>query len=258
MIKRVNFTGRRRIPRNRVDIAVYDGQPRTFDASIDLSGLSLLSQAVVNLEATCAGSTMVERFEFGDVSNVSPPRNRKIAELEGENLFFTLKIVDRSEQFGRIVGIAEHIRPERAGKQTVTGRRGILPIEPSDLGQQLWQLEFREHDVFLLVNKDAPGLIDRVHSDPLFYAAVYPAIVRRVLKEAIAQNVEPDEQDDRWPVMWLRFGKNLHPEKEDPPRSDDPEEDVDNWVEQIVDNFCNSHSLRDKYVSATGDNGAGL
>ena len=39
MIKRVNFTGRRRIPRDRIDIEVHDGQPRTFDAKIDLEEL---------------------------------------------------------------------------------------------------------------------------------------------------------------------------------------------------------------------------
>lgn len=53
MIKRVNFTGRRRIERHRVDIEVYDGQPRRFDAGINLDGIPLLPNAAVFLEATC-------------------------------------------------------------------------------------------------------------------------------------------------------------------------------------------------------------
>ncbi len=258
-IKRVNFTGRRRIARDRVDIAVYDGQPRTFDATINLEGLSFLPHAAVYLEATCAGSTVIERFQFGEVGNVQPPPSRALAKLEGENVFFTLKVVDRTEQFGRILGIAEYIRPQRAGKQTVTGRRGILPIEPFELGQQLWRLDFRnDHDVFLLVNKNAPGLIERVRSDPLFYAAIYPEVVRQILVAAIARDVELDEEDERWPVLWLRFGKELHPAKERPPKADDPEEDREAWIEEIVDSFCEMHALKDKFLAATSGNGGEL
>ncbi len=255
MIKRVNFTGRRRIPRNRVDIEVYDGQPRTFDAKIDLDGISLLPRAAVYLEAMCAGSNVIERFGFGEVGAIVPPKDPRLLELEGENVFFALKVVDSTERSGRILGIAEHIRPQRAGKQTAAGRRGILPVEPKDLGQQLWKLEFTEHDVFLYVNKDVPGLVDRVRSDPLFYAAVYPEVVRQVLARAIRENADIEEDDDRWPILWLRFGKNLHPTREAPPSSDASEEDQEEWVDEVVDAFCESHTLRDKFASASAGNG---
>ena len=255
MIKRVNFTGRRRIPRDRVDIEVYDGQPRTFDAAIDLDGIPLLPRAAVFLEAMCAGSNVVERFNFGEVGNIAPPKDRCLKEVEGENVFFAVKVVDRTERFGRLLGIAEHIRPQRAGKQTAAGRRGILPVEPTDLGQQLWKLEFKEHDVHLLVNKNIPGLVERVRSDALFYAAVYPEVVRRVLTEAIAENAEIEEDADRWPVLWLRFGKNLHPMRETPPSKDASEEEQDDWVEDVVEAFCETHALRDKYASVSARNG---
>ncbi len=256
-IKRVNFTGRRRIARDRVDITVYDGQPRTFDATINLEGLSFLPQAAVYLEATCAGSTVIERFPFGEVGRVKQPPSHALAELEGENVF-TLKVVDCTERFGRILGIAEHIRPQRAGKQTATGRRGILPIEPTDLGQQLWRLDFQEHDVFLCVNKNVPGLIDRVRSDPIIYSGIYPEVVRRVLVAAIDKNAELDEDDERWPVLWLRFGTELHPAKQKPPGPDDLEEDREEWIEEVVDSFCERHALKDKFLAVTAGNGVEL
>ncbi|MFH1918943.1 MAG: hypothetical protein ABIP48_03510 [Planctomycetota bacterium] len=136
MIKRVNFTGRRRIPRDRIDIEVFDGQPRTFEARVDLEGLSLSPEAAVYLEATCAGSSEIRRFDFGEVGDIRPDPNRELSGIEGENVFFTLKVVDRTERYGRILGIAENVRPERAGKQTAAGRRGILPIEQVDLKQE--------------------------------------------------------------------------------------------------------------------------
>ena len=45
MIKRVNFTGRRRIPRDRVQIEVFDGQPRSFNAAINLEKIGELQRA---------------------------------------------------------------------------------------------------------------------------------------------------------------------------------------------------------------------
>ena len=256
MIKRVNFTGRRRIPRARVDIAVHDGRPRTFDAAVDLEGMKFLPDAAVCLEATCAGSTVINRYDFGEVGDIRPPANRQLLGLDGQNVFFTLKVIDRTERIGRILGIAEHIRPLRAGDQTVVGRRGILPVEPAELGQQLWRLEYHEHDVFLFVNKNVPGLTDRVRSDPAFYAVVYPEIVRQILAKGIAENGDPDDDDDRWPSVWLRFGRGLHPDKEKPPKPDDPENGRDDWIETVVQAFCDSHALKDKYLTACGDTGA--
>jgi hypothetical protein len=250
MIKRVNFTGRRRITRDRIDIEVFDGSPRTFDAAIRLDGMSLLPGAAVYLEAMCAGSNVIERFPFGVVENIQPPKHRRLEQLEGENVFFTLKVVDTTQRFGRILGIAEHIRPARAGKQTAAGRRGILPIEPVDLNQELWRLEFRDHDVYLLVNRSIPGLVDRARSDALFFSIVYPEVVRRVLCAALDQDADVEEDDDRWPVLWRRFGMNLHPSKETPPAADDPDEDKEEWVESVVQEFCEAHQLKEKYVEA--------
>lgn len=250
MIKRLNFTGRKRIPRNKINITVHDSQPRTFDATIDLDELSSFPDAAVYLEATCAGSSIVKRFDFGKVNRIQPPENRQLTDLEGQNVFFTLKIVDLSEKFGRILGLTERIHPQKTGPQTVPGRRGILPIEPSNLGQQLWRLEFRENYVVLLVNRCIPELVDRMRSDPLLYSSVYPSIIRQVLNVALSENVDVDEEDDRWPVLWLQFGMKLHPDRAEPPQPDAPSQDREDWVEQVVEAFCENYKLMDKYRAA--------
>lgn len=250
MIKRVNFTGRRRIPRERVQIEVFDGAPRTFNAVIDLSEIAMPPQAAVFLEAMCAGSNVVERIDCGDVGDLKPLQGRRLETIEGENVFFALKVIDRTERFGRILGVAENIRPERAGKQTAAGRRGILPIEPKDLGEELWRLEFGENDVFLLVNSGVPNLVERARCDPLFYSVVYPEVVRRVLREAFEQNADCDDEEDRWPTMWLRFGKGLHPEREAPPTGEDREDEQGDWIEDVVTEFCKSHEMKSKYLAA--------
>lgn len=251
MIKRVNFTGRRRISRNCVLIEVFDGAPRTFNAAFDLSDARMPDDAKVFLEAMCAGSPVVKRFDYGRVGKLVEPGDRSLADLEGANVFFSLKVVDESERIGRILGIAENIRPQRAGKQTATGRHGLLPIEERPLHQEIWALEFHEHEVFLLVNKDIPNLKERARYDPLFYATVYPAVVRMVLAEAIALGAAVDDEDERWPALWLRFGQRLHPERAQPPSPEASGDDEwRDWIDEVVAEFAIRHSLKDEYLKA--------
>jgi len=258
MIKRVNFTGRRRIPRERVDIEVLDGNPRTIRALIDLGGTQFPSDASVVLEATCAGPNSIRRFEFGQLSNVQAPPDCSLLDLEGENVFFTLKVIDRSELVGRLLGMAEHIRPARVGKQTTTGRQGILPIDEIDLGSELWQLEFKDHGVTLHVNKQVPGLKERARTDPLFFAVVYPAIVRCILQRAIDDGVTADDDDDdRWSVQWLRFGKHLHPAKQSAPNPDSQDE-CEEWIDEVAGAFCEAHQFKDRFLGALSREGGDL
>ena len=251
MIKRVNSTGRRRISREHVVIEVHDGRPRRFDAVIDLAEFDAPPDAAVVLEATCAGSNTIRRFEWGTVSRLSPPVDRELRELTGENVFFSLKVIDRTEQFGRILGLAENIRPIKAGPRTATGRRGILPVEQADLGDELWRLDFRPEDVFLLVNKRISGLADRVRCDPGLYPLIYPAIVRQVLASAFEEVADEEEDTERWPALWLQFGRRLHPEQANP-RMLETDEDQEQWIEDVVAEFCREHRLKDRFLQSTG------
>lgn len=245
MIKRVNFTGRRRIPRHRVRIEVHEGPPRTFEAAIDLSEFRFPPDAAVFLEALSAGSTVVRRFSLGTAGAIQPPEDRNLNDIPGENVFFTLKVVDRSQRFGRILGLAEHIRPQ--GERSDPVGRGLLPIQPAALGEQLWRLEIREFGPCLMIHQEVPGWTEMVRSDPLVQAAVFPAVLRQCLHAALAENADPDEEEERWPVQWLRFGRGMHPERASPPAPDSPE-GREQWVEEVVDAFCQRHTLVRRFV----------
>ncbi len=252
MIKRVNSTGRRRIGSDQVTIAVHEGQDtRTFDAEIQLKGFEDFPEAAVVLEATCAGSNTIRRYQWGTVGQLLSPEDRALRDLHGENVFFSLKVIDRSERFGRILGLAENIRPLKAGPKTATGRRGILPVEKADLGDELWKLDFRSEDVFLMVNQRIPGLSERVRFDASIYTLIYPAIIREVLQRALDEQTDEEEDSERWPVLWLKFGRRIHPEGLQPPESDDEDERED-WIADIISAFCREHSLREKFIQAVG------
>ena len=255
MIKRVNSTGRRRVPRERIMIEVFDGDPRTFDATIDLSGFDAPEDAQVVLEATCAGSSTIPRFDWGSVGNLRPAANRQLTGLAGRNVFFSLKIIDRTGDAGKILGLAEVIRPVKGGEKTATGRRGILPIESSDLGHEPWRLEFRSEDVYLLVNEKIPDLKDRVRNDPQVYSLIYPPVIRAILARAMDEPVDDDDAADHWATLWLRFGSALHPEKRQPPNGGTDSESEE-WISDVVEAFCRDHDLIGKLAGNAAASGS--
>lgn len=251
MIKRVNSTGRRRIPRDRITLEVHDGTPRTFSATIDLTGFDAPPNAEVMLEATCAGSSEVVSIRCGTVARPVPPVRCELSQLRGEHVFFTLKVIDRSERFGRILGRADGLRPVGGGSPEPAGRRGILPVDTADLGDELWRLEFKTEEVFLLVNAKVPGLAERLRFDPAVFALIYPAILREVLGRALDEQADTDGEEERWSARWLRFARGVH---DAPPPADDEEERRE-WIAEVVAGFCRDQQLREKFAGRAGGEG---
>ncbi len=70
MIQRVNSLGRKRINQSCVAIEVYDGEPRTFDAEINIADVGFPEAASVVIEGTSAGSSVVQRFDCGTVGTL--------------------------------------------------------------------------------------------------------------------------------------------------------------------------------------------
>jgi hypothetical protein len=246
MIKHVNFTGRRRIPRECIGIVVHAGSPRTFDASIDLQRLPLPGTARVYLEAMCAGASVVQRFAFGTVDRPAPPPRRLLDEIDGERVFFALKVVDESQCIGRILGLAEGIQPTQADKALDAGRRGILPIVPANLGQELWRIGFEEQEVYLYVNETIPGFKERMRWDPMLQGAVYPEALRTVLTEAVERGASEDDDRDTWPARWIRFAQRLHPEGAAVPQNDHNEQKE--WIDTVVAEFATKHEFASRIV----------
>lgn len=237
MIKRVNFTGRRRIPRERVRVEVTDGPPRTFSASFTPDKERFPVGAVVCLEVMAAGSNQVQRIEWGEVDRLEAIRDRAL-EVEGRNVYFRLKVIDRSGQYGRILGIADQVRPVGAQAE------GILPIERRDLGEEAWRLDFGEQDVTLLINERPNGLFEEARSGCWFHALVYPMVLRMVLERILLVDRSTDADDpddDGWPARWLRFGRSLHPERMAPPSDDETPEEKESWIAAVVDQFTRKH-----------------
>jgi len=255
MIKRVNSTNRVAVSKEEISIRIDDtlgDTNRTFDVNYSFMPGRFPADAELVLEATCGGSTEVKRFVTGTVAHPVNMRGGSLVGLNGKHIRFKLKVIDKSEVIGKLLGTAERIVPEYSSNKTLTGQFGLLPVDVADLGERLWKLEFGA-EVFLIVNSRVPELYERIGTDPTLYAVIFPEVIRRVLNAALKAGAEDEEEDDseRWAVQWLTFGRRMHPQQETTKKKDEEEEQED-WVDLVVEEFCKRHQFASKFQSAIG------
>src|SRR5689334_21105413 len=112
---RINSTGRKRILREDIRVTIVDpgnGLPPVFSADIKLAPeLSLHPTARVYVEPYVGSSSM--RFSFGTVAKMAPPENCVLSDVDaGASILFRVKIVDESNEVGRILAAANGVKPE--------------------------------------------------------------------------------------------------------------------------------------------------
>jgi len=238
--RRVNSTGRKRIPLERVKIRLFKtepGQPLRVSVALQLSGLGFPASAVVAIDAYHKSTSM--RFDCGTVDHLVIPPVLELTEISNRGaILFRVKVIDRELVPGRLLGAAERIRPKEANEED--GKRSILPIVERDIGAEVWKIEFPDGGgPQLILNNRVPGISARLLASPLARGLLLPAAFRLVLQAIVAEpsvNDDPEELD--WKEDWVQFMQNRlgFPESLDAlPKSD---EDKSEWVDDVVRAFC--------------------
>lgn len=200
---RINSTGRKRIHRENVRIQITEtggGHPPSFTADIQLSAdLKLNPSAKVYVEPYVKSSSM--RFDFGTVGQMTPPVNCVLSDIDaGATVLFRVKVVDETDEVGRILASANGIRPENDADGD--DRRPLLPVRSANLGEEIWQLEIdREAGPTLVVNSRVPDLIETLKRDVFLQGVIYPMVVRRLVRDVFRPGNEYEE-DDEWVTDW--------------------------------------------------------
>jgi len=263
MKRRLNFTGRKRIPREDISIVLTkdaQGNAKSFNAKIDLDSLNLPPDMAVYIEAYRRYE--LKRFAFGTVGNIQNPPDTLLSDLSNtENLKFRVLVVDKSVN-GKILAHADRITTP-----SDLDKRGILPVEFRDLGQQVWCVEFKgEGDApVLVINKKIPNIQNIAKSDPQFIMNVYPSAFREVLIHMIFIDGEDNvnEPETEWHRDWLDFSRTLlaegFPESYKLAKRDNPEIKNDwlDWVDAVVAEFCAKRSEWWGYIRIVEDGGQG-
>ncbi len=246
MIRRFNYTGRKPIPSENVHIRL--NADRTIDVNWNFEEGFFPSSAFVIVEAFSGGSLSGERFRFGTVGTRIIPSVRQLTDALGESPFFKFKVVDSTEAVGQLLGIAEMIRPKREGDDDGAAQRSILPVNPTDLEDQVWRLTFLHGRPWLEVNSRIDGIMQLTRSDRRFFSLVYASVVREILTRilVIEQFTDPDGDPDDWHVQWLRWGIHWHPDNERPAEGE-RDKQLDTWIEwieEVCSAFCKKHDVR--------------
>ena len=249
MIRRFNFTGRRRIEQERAGFEVTeatDGGPSTFNATLNFDGMGLPDDAPVTIEAY--RGRMAMRFPWGEVGALAPPPDRRLVSVP-DNPSFRVKVV-ASDGSGLLLAMANRIRPRREER-----RGALLWLKPSDaLGKEVWRLEFGDGNPTLLLNSNVPGIEAAVQNDGAFRGLVFPEAMRAALVRAlIVDDADLEDDEGDW-SEWLRFARSFL----DEPLLSGEDGDVDRaarmaWIDAAVAAFAQKQfRASDAYEAALG------
>lgn len=241
MKRLINSTGRKKIGLENIIIKIEEGKepgsPRSFTAQINIpENLRLDRNARVYLEPYVRSSSM--RFDFGTVGRITHPPETILSELDaGSDVLFRLRVVDESGHIGRILAAANEIRPKNEADESA-GRRSLLPLEFTNLGEELWKVSLSGAALPILqINNRVPGLREKLLDDAVLQGSVYPHALRTVLKYIVYD--DPGDEELSWIEDWKAFTEELRGEEW--PVDLDPQDDkerVEDFIDQIVERYC--------------------
>lgn len=236
MKRAFNYTDRSKINEKAVTIALESDEDKieSFTISLDMEGISIAEGNEVFVEAYYR--TEYERFSLGKASEISEETEFELGSIGyTENIKFRILAV---EDGGRITALARSISP-------VSGQsKPLLPVEPRDLGRQVWEVQYRGEDgaPILAINQKIPSITDAAKNDAKFILGVYPSVLREVLFRLIFVEEIGDTTnvDIEWQEDWLRFTEEItgeeRPESLDPDQEGFPE--LEDWITDVVERFA--------------------
>ena len=244
-MKRVlNFTERKRIKRKNVSIKFIrqNGKVVGFTLEkLDLNDLDLPNYAKIYIEAYYR--TELKRFDLGTINSFTLPYSGDLKDIAySENSKFRILVIDPSDL--KILAHADKISPDE-----IAGKRAILPVEFTDLGNEIWRVEYEgdEGAPILMINREIPNIQNIAKKDPQFLLYVYPAVLREILihivfVDKIDSTTEPTVG---WHRDWLKFTQQLGveiPESLSIENDNFNRDDILEWISNCITKFCNKYA----------------
>ena len=241
MIRRFNFTERKRIEKERIGIEITAG-PASFKAELSLTELNLPPQASVVIEAYRGRAAA--RFPWGTVEAPTPAEN-PILEGMPENLTFRVKVI-APDGSGRLLAIARKIRPHQEKQHG-----SLVWLQSKDLGKEVWRLDYGEGNPTLLINSRVEGIEDAVRRDDTFRSLVMPQVLRSVLaRSLVVEDARPDDEEGDWADLF-RFVRSFYQQPLQTEEADGNLVVRTQWIEKAVAAFTQTRfPASDAYARA--------
>jgi len=244
MLRTLNFTGRKRIRREDVDIRLRNqgNTALAFDANLRLESYDLPPEACVFIEAQRQTTWM--RYDCGTVSAPQAPQDTTLRQFETpDGIHFRVKVTS-AQSGGMLLAEADNI-PLLTPEQDREDRLPLLPLVPKDLGHEVWQVDFSGERPVLAVNKAVEDW-HALAADPFFVALVLPHVLRQVLTRILVIDKYNDMEDQEDPqTRWLIFGAAVL--GAGPPPEPDNNTAVQDWIDEATACFSRRNRLMDRF-----------
>lgn len=243
-MRRFNYTDRKKILREDVRVRLHGDfhEKPTVDVAVDLKDYEFPAAGKVFLEPQW--KTRFMRIPLGHVENSVRLNGVELVEFDdAEGLAFRVKVVDENQ--GKLLGIAENIRPHNKDDQPDENQKSILPVSSVDLSSQgvLWRIEYLGQEAVLQVEKEL-GSREQVVRSLLFRGFILPAAMRQILSRIIAEEWDEELSDmqdlsTRWLLFTRQIGAGL-PDKQ--------ADDNDDWLDDAVRILGNRIGVRQQII----------
>jgi hypothetical protein len=253
VLKRINYTDRRRIPRSQIAVKVDPTDPASFTIDLPDDLVSKPDAEVAYIDITSAGSSEVLRHKLAWTGSGFSRGPYPLGRISWKKAIFDVKVVEIvGDDPGRILRRASRIKAVGAGGDPNDGAtHQLLATIREPLGEQVWSLRFGE-SVTLILN-DALSMSDEQFlGNQAFASLVFPEICRRAIEWAtVTEGVAPGDltaDDTNAAALWMRFAAEIAPDAQcpvTPARGWDPanREDLDDWIDTVVECLCRRHRL---------------
>ena len=214
-MKRFNYTGRKKILREDVSIRLhgdFDAKP-VVDVAVDLTDYDFPGDAEIYLEPQ--QQTRFMRLLLGECGALKiHARLLELTEFDdADGLSFRIKIVEPNK--GKLLGIAENIKPYNKDEKLDDNQQSILPVRSTDLTQTgvLWRIGFGDQEAVLEIEKELGGK-EQVVRSLLFRGFILPAAMRQILAKIVSDEwdeslADPQELSTRWLIFAKQAGAGL-------------------------------------------------
>lgn len=246
MIRRLNFTGRKRLARKDVTIRLTPSGG--VDARFDLASYGLPPSARLFVEAY--RQTVWQRLDFGTVGGPIPSSLALFGFGSRQGVRFRVRVVE-AEPTGpapRILALVDGLTA--VAPPGAPGGLSLLPVDWGDLPAVAWRLEVDdESGPLLLVSRTLVSDREAFVGSPEFVSLVLPELLRRILTRALLTGAADDETESGWSGDWLRLARTLPGVAAPPGRGgeavlSDEEED---WLGDVVEAFGRAHGVAERF-----------
>jgi len=248
MKSRINHTGRKRILRSSINIAVDRRTEEQLHCRLsrNLDQYKFENDSPTIFE--CYYGNQYLRIPNGTVGN--PPTTSVVDLSEfatAPKLLFRLKVLN-PDGSGKLAGLANQIPLTKPGVDDDTTGSLVRVRSSQELEQQVWDIEYDEKGPVLRINEGVGDWRELVSGSSIFLPIVLPQMMCAILSKILIEDQHrPDQGGDSWQDRFIDLSGSsgnrpfTRREHRDTERSRE-------WIDDIVAGFSSRHSLANKFI----------